>query len=107
METFNGRAHLPGADKEWGIELDLDWDEHEAYVRIPEAPGGVTTWPGLLVQTFGKYEVVFRTKGIPPLRTHWWHLVRLGSRDLWGIIVSLPDKDQKWTTCLVEMKQVK
>jgi len=26
METFRGKAHLPGADEEWNIELEIDWD---------------------------------------------------------------------------------
>jgi len=30
-------------------------------------------------------EIAFRTKGIPPLFTHWWHFVRSGSNDLWGL----------------------
>ena len=33
MEKFLGRAHLPGSDKEWGISLDVDWDEKEIYVH--------------------------------------------------------------------------
>lgn len=27
METFRGKAHLPGADKEWHIELEIDWSK--------------------------------------------------------------------------------
>ena len=105
METYKGKAHLPGADREWDIDLELDWDEHEANIHIPEAPGGVTTWPGLMVQTFGKYEIAFRTKGIPPKRTHWWHLVRMHGNDLFGIIVGRPEEDREWATCAVELKK--
>jgi len=25
METFRDKVHLPGADEEWGIELEIDW----------------------------------------------------------------------------------
>ena len=79
METFRGRAHLPGVDKEWSIGLELDWDKKEVNVHIDEAPGSITTWPGLVVQTFGTYEIAFKTKGIPPVLTHWWHFARSGS----------------------------
>jgi len=27
METFRGKAHLPGSDEEWNIELEIDWDK--------------------------------------------------------------------------------
>ena len=107
METFHGRAHLPGVDKEWDIELEMDWDKKETSVHIAEAPGGVTTWPGLVVQTFGPYEIAFKTKGIPILLTHWWHFVRAGNDDLWGIVVGLPDAGGKWTTCAVALKKIK
>ena len=105
METFRGRAHLPGADKEWSIGLELDWDKKEANVHIDDAPGSITTWPGLVVQIFGTYEIAFKTKGIPPVLTHWWHFVRADSGDLWGIIVGLPGTEGKWTTCAVALKK--
>ncbi len=107
MERFHGRAHVPGVDKEWNIELEMDWDKQETSVHIPEAPGVIKTWPGLVVQTFGTYELVFKTKGIPPLLTHWWHIVRAGNDDLWGLIIGLPDKAGKWTTCSVALKKIK
>ena len=25
METFRDKAHLPGASKEWNMELEIDW----------------------------------------------------------------------------------
>ena len=66
MEVFRGQAHLPGATEEWNIELEIDWVEKEVYLHINEAPGGMSDWPGLAVQTFGPVdEISFRTKGIP------------------------------------------
>jgi len=107
METFRGRAHLPGADKERNLDVDIDWADGEVNVHIAEAPGGLTDWPGLAVQTFGALdEVVFRTKGIPQAFTHWWHFVRSGSDDLWGIVLGLPDVDGRWRTCPVMLQKV-
>jgi len=65
MEIFRGKAHLPGADKEWNIELEIDWVNKEVNVHIDEASDAMTDWPGLVVQTFSMEEIVFRTKGIP------------------------------------------
>ena len=107
METFRGRAHLPGADKEWDLVVEIDWGNKEVSVHIDQAPGGVTDWPGLAVQTFGMEEIVFRTKGIPSLFTHWWHFVRSGSNDLWGIVLGLPGADGVWQTCMVSLEEVK
>ncbi len=108
METFRGRAHLPGGDKEWGVELEIDWGKKEVNVHIDEALGGMADWPGLAVQTFGPMEeIVFRTKGIPSLFTHWWHFVRSGSGDLWGIVLGLPDAEGIWRTCMVSLEKVK
>ncbi len=104
METFHGRAHIPGADKEWDLELELDWASKEVNLHIDAAPGGISTWPGLVVQTFGDYEIAFKTKGIPSLLTHWWHFVRVDN-DLWGIIVGLPDTKGNWTTCAAALKK--
>ena len=106
MESFRGRTRLPGVDREWGIELSVDWDEKEIYVHINEAPGGVKTWPGLVPQTFGNYEMAFRTKGIPPKLTHWWHFVKSGDEDLWGLVVGLPNVGGEWTTCLTRLQKV-
>jgi len=106
METFRGTAHLPGADKEWGIEMDIDWNEKEISVHINGVPGGVTTWTGLVPQTFGNYEVAFRTKGIPTVLTHWWHLVRKNGGDLWGMVIGLPNVSGEWTTCLIALKKI-
>jgi hypothetical protein len=104
LETFRGKAHLPGADKEWNVEVEIDWGTKEVNVHIDEAPGGVTDWPGLAVQTFGPMdEVVFRTKGIPSLFTHWWHFVRSASGGLWGIIVGPPGVEGIWTTCMISL----
>jgi hypothetical protein len=106
MERFRGRAHVPGVDKNWNLEVELDWDKQEAIVHIPEALGVIKTWPGLVVQTFGTYELVFKTKGIPPLFTHWWHIVRANPDELWGIVVGLPDKSGKWTTCPLSLIRI-
>ena len=108
METFRGKAHLPGADKDWDIELEIDWGKKGVSVHIDEAPSGVSDWPGLAVQTFGPVdETVFRTKGIPPLLTHWWHFVRSGSGDLWGIVLGLPDIKGVWRTCPLILEKIK
>lgn len=105
METFHGKAHLPGTDKEQQIELEIDWQTKEVNVHIIGVAEGVTDWPGLVVQTFGPMdEIVFRTKGIPKLFTHWWHFVRGGSGDLWGIVLGVPDAMGHWHTCLLELR---
>ncbi|MFC1988174.1 hypothetical protein ACFLVH_06550 [Chloroflexota bacterium] len=108
METFRGKAHLPGADKEWNLELEIGWEDNEVSVHIDEAPGNISDWPGLAVQTFGPAnEIVFRTKGIPRLFTHWWHFVHGSSNELWGIVLGLPDVEGKWRTCPVLLEKVK
>jgi hypothetical protein len=107
MERFRGMVHLPGAEKEWGLEIEMDWDEKEIYVRIDDVPSGVKTWTGLVPQTFGNYEVAFRTRGIPPLLTHWWHLVRRNGGDLWGLVVGLPNVGGEWTTCVMSLRKIK
>lgn len=107
MEKFLGRAHLPGSDKEWDITLDVDWDEKEIYVHIDGISEGIKTWTGLVPQAFGNYEVAFRTKGIPPLLTHWWHLVRMNGEALWGLVVGLPNVGGEWATCIISLKKLK
>ena len=108
MEIFRGKAHLLGANKEWDIELEIDWENKEVNVHIEDAPGSMVDWPGLVVQTFGPMdEIVFRTKGIPPLFTHWWHFVRSGRGNLWGIILGLPDAQGIWKTCPVPLEKVR
>ena len=107
METYHGRAHLPGAEKDWSIQVEIDWEKKEVNVHIDEAPGNVSEWPGLVVQTFGpSEEIVFRTKGIPSLFTHWWHLARSGSGDLWGIVIGVPDVEGRWNTCPILLEKV-
>ena len=44
METFRGKAHLPGTDKELSLELEIDWNTKEVNVHIDEAPGGMADW---------------------------------------------------------------
>jgi hypothetical protein len=108
MEIFHGKAQFPEADYEWNIELEIDWAKKEVNVHIGEAPDGIADWPGLAVQTFGPVdEIVFRTKGIPPLFTHWWHFVHSGSDDLWGIVLGLPDTEGKWRTCPVLLEKAR
>ncbi len=108
MEIFRCKAHLPGAAEEWNVEMEIDWGIKEVSIHIDESPGGMSDWPGLVVQTFGPMdEIVFRTKGIPPLFTHWWHFVRSGSGDLWGIVLGLPDAEGIWRTCMVSMDKIK
>ncbi len=108
MEIFRGKTHLPGATEEWEIELEIDWENKEVNVHINGAPGGISDWPGLAVQTFGPVdEISFRTKGIPQLFTHWWHLVRSGSDDLWGIVLGAPDVEGTWRTCPLPLKKMR
>jgi hypothetical protein len=107
MEVFRGQAHLPGADKAWDLQVEIDWNAKEVNVHIDEAPGGMADWPGLAVQTFGPMEeIVFRTKGIPQLFTHWWHFARSGRGDLWGIVLGTPDAKGVWRTCPVTLTRV-
>jgi hypothetical protein len=107
MEVFRGKAHLPGADEEWNIQLEVQWEKKEIIVHIDEAPGGMSDWPGLAIQTFGPVnEMVFRTKGIPRSFTHWWHFVRSGSGNLWGIVLGLPDAEGIWQTCPVPLQRI-
>lgn len=87
--------------------MEIDWQEREASVNIDEAPGGIAEWPGLAVQSFGPMdEIVFRTKGIPSLFTHWWHFVRSGTGDLWGIVLATPDAQGIWRTCPLTLTRV-
>jgi len=107
METFRGKGHLPGTDKERNIEVEIEWKTKEVSVHIEGVAEGITDWPGLVPQTFGPMdEIVFRTKGIPHLFTHWWHFVRNGSGGLWGIVLGLPDKDGVWRSCTLKLEKV-
>ncbi len=107
METFRGKAHLPGADREWTVVIEIEWRDKEVNVHIEEAPDGLSDWPGLAVQTFGQLEEIsFRTKGIPPLFTHWWHLMRSGGSDMFGIVLGTPDAAGVWRTCPLPLNKV-
>ena len=53
----------------------------------------------------GVEEVVFRTKGIPPLFTHWWHLARSAEDSLWGLVIGTPDLSGSWKTCSVSLNK--
>jgi hypothetical protein len=105
METFRGSGHLPGAPKVWEIELDTDWDKKEFTVRIPAARAQLTEWPGLMVQTIGSEEAVFRTHGIPPLQVHWWHVVKNPTGVLW-VMVLVPAHDEGiWLNCGLRLEK--
>jgi hypothetical protein len=107
METFRGKAPLPGTEKEYEIELEIDWNTREISVHIDGVAKGISDWPGLAVQTFGPFdEVVFRTKGIPGLFTHWWHFVRGINGELAGIVIGLPDVEGIWRTCPLKLEKV-
>jgi len=106
METFYGSGHMPGDPKLGRVELDIDWTKKEIEVRLPQAKGAITSWPGLLVQTFGTDEAAFRTKGLPPLVTHWWHIVRYSEKNLWVMVLGLPDVEGVWPTCSFGLKRL-
>jgi hypothetical protein len=105
MELFRGKAHIPGTEREGVISIELDWNGKQCIVHTEGSGGHVTAWPGLVVQTFDVYEIAFKTKGIPKLGTHWWHLVR-DKDNLSGLIVGLPDAKGVWTTCGVSLDKV-
>jgi hypothetical protein len=91
---------------EWIFVLEMDWKGKQVNVHVEGAPGHITSWPGLVVQTYGEDEMLFKTKGIPPLMTHWWHFVRPDPDTLWGIIIALPDNKGNWTTCPIQLGRV-
>jgi hypothetical protein len=101
MERFRAQAHLPGADHPSVITLEIDWLGKQVNLAMQQTEGGFAEWPGLMVQTIGVEEAVFRTRGIPPRFTHWWHVARSSSDDLWGLIVATPDVHGDWKTCPV------
>jgi hypothetical protein len=105
MEMFRGRAHIPGVSSEWTIMLELDWKGRQCSVHAEGIPGHITTWQGLVVQTFDIFEIAFKTKGIAPVGTHWWHLVR-DNDDLSGIVVGLPGASGIWSTCSISLHKV-
>lgn len=106
MQVYQGKARVPGVDSEWIIVLELDWDKKSASVNVEGQTGHISSWQGLALQTFGDYEISFKTKGIPPLLTHWWHFVKPDENHLWGMIIGLPDKSGNWLTCPVELNKV-
>ena len=106
METFRGSGHLPGAPKVWDVELDADWEQKEFVVRIPASGAKFTEWPGLMVQTIGDEEAVFRTRGIPPLQIHWWHVVKNSTGDLWVMVLVPPNKEGIWLNCGLRLEKM-
>ncbi|OGO05155.1 MAG: hypothetical protein A2Y91_03745 [Chloroflexi bacterium RBG_13_54_8] len=106
MDTFYGTGRIPGAAKAWPVELDIDWAKKEIEVRLQQPTEATKSWPGLLVQAFGADEAAFRTKGIPPLGTHWWHIVRYTKANLWVMVLGLPDIEGVWPTCSFGLKSM-
>ena len=106
MEAFQGEAHIPGTDHSSVVLLEIDWLGKQANINLSKPEGGFAEWPGLMVQTIGVEEAVFRTRGIPPRFTHWWHFARSGGDELWGLIVAAPDIHGDWQTCPVILKRV-
>ena len=108
MEIFRGRAQLPGADKPWDVQVEIEWSTKSVTVRIDEAPGSTREWAGSEVQTYGTTEeIVFRTRGIPAVLTHWWHFTRRGAGNLRGVILAAPGDEGDWETCTVILSKVK
>ena len=107
MQTYQGRAHIPGMDSEAILVLELDGNAGAASVQLEGQPGHISTWQGLVVQTFGDYEIVFRTKGIPTLLTHWWHLVKADDNTIWGMILGVPHTAGQWASCPLELRKAK
>ena len=105
METFRGSGHLPGAPQVWDIELDADWEKKEFTVRIPAARAKLTEWPGLMAQTIGGEESVFRTHGIPPLQIHWWHVVKNSTGGLWAMVLVPPNEEGIWLNCGLRLEK--
>jgi len=105
METFHGSGHLPGALRVWDIDLDADWKKKEFTVHIPAARANLTDWPGLMVQTIGDKEAVFRTRGIPPLEIHWWHVVKNSDGGLWAMVLVPPNDQGVWLNCGLRLEK--
>jgi hypothetical protein len=105
LETFRGSGHLPGAPTIWEIELDSDWEKKEFTVRIPAARAKLTEWPGLMAQTIGGKEAVFRTNGIPPLQIHWWHIVKNSAGGLWAMVLVPPNEEGTWLNCGLRLEK--
>lgn len=106
MDTFYGTGRIPGIANAWPVELDIDWTKKEIEVRLQQPTEATKSWPGLLVQTFGADEAVFRTKGILPLGTHWWHAVRYKKANLWVMVLGLPDVEGVWPTCSFALRSM-
>ncbi|MDP2718751.1 MAG: hypothetical protein U1D67_08030 [Dehalococcoidia bacterium] len=103
METFHGTVHLPGTDKPMDIQLDVDWIKKRVELLIPDRPGGVEEWEGILVQDIDNQELLFRTKGLPGSLAHWWHLYRSRHGGLFGMIIALPDHEGRWPQCTMTL----
>jgi hypothetical protein len=106
MERFRGAGHLPGAPAIWDIDLDADWEKKEFVVHIPATGAKVSEWPGLLVQTIDDKEAVFRTRGIPPIQVHWWHIAKNESGGLWAMVIAPPNDEGVWLDCGLKLDKV-
>ena len=49
METFRGKAHLPGADKEWNVQLEIDWEKKAPAFSAKGKVGGLNRQPSIFV----------------------------------------------------------
>ena len=105
MEKFFGTGHIPGAPKIWDVNLTADWEKKQFLVDIPDTGAKVSEWPGLMVQTIDSEEAVFRTRGIPPLQIHWWHVVKNSNGDVWVMVLALPNEKGIWLECGLLMKK--
>jgi hypothetical protein len=103
MGKFRGTGHIPGAPGAWEVELEADWEKKEFIVHIPESGAKVTEFPGLMVQTIGTDEAVFRTRGIPTLQIHWWHVIKAPENNLWAMVLALPDESGTWRYCNLKL----
>ena len=86
METFEGKGHLPGADREWNIVLEIEWGENEASIRIDEAPvalvsrfGGECVYAGTVRQRFdvGDGVAKVRLEGVETARGAFARVARV------------------------------
>lgn len=96
---------MPDADHPTDVILEIDWIGKVTSVKFTHPEGGFSEWPGLMVQTIGVEEAVFRTRGIPPRFTHWWHVARNSDDALWGLVIAAPDVHGDWQTCPLVLRK--
>jgi hypothetical protein len=105
MNKYSGIGHILGTPGHWDIELEVDWTKKEFIVHLPRSGAKITEFPGLLVQTIGTDEAVFRTRGISPLQIHWWHVIKAPQGNLWAMVLALPDEKGTWLFCSLPLKK--